>query len=109
MRSAGRPSARQRPLPDAEIDAGEVLPVEFQMPSIPIGLVTLKNRSINPTVQLFIDCARKVAKIAWKENLIFRQRACLPVAPLTPKPSVRFQRAADTGQAIIPAASTLLS
>src|SRR5262249_37501629 len=38
------------------------LKVDLQMPSSHIGLVTLKNRAISPVTQLFIDCARKVAK-----------------------------------------------
>ena len=38
------------------------LQVDFQMPSRPIGVVTLKNRTISPVAKLFIDCARKVTK-----------------------------------------------
>jgi DNA-binding transcriptional LysR family regulator len=38
------------------------LPVELQVASAPIGIVTLKNRKPSPVVQLFIDCAREVAK-----------------------------------------------
>jgi len=39
-----------------------VLPVELPMASVPTGIVTLKNRSLSPAVQLFVDAARKVAK-----------------------------------------------
>jgi hypothetical protein len=32
------------------------------MAPLPNGIVTLKNRALGPVVQLFIDCAREVAK-----------------------------------------------
>ena len=38
------------------------LPVELPIGGAPIGIVTLKNRKPSPVVQLFIDCARDVAK-----------------------------------------------
>jgi DNA-binding transcriptional LysR family regulator len=38
------------------------LPVDLRIPAGPIGFVTLKNRTISPVAQLFIDCARKLAK-----------------------------------------------
>jgi DNA-binding transcriptional LysR family regulator len=38
------------------------LPVEFPIASRPIGIVTLKNRALNPVARLFIECAREVAK-----------------------------------------------
>jgi DNA-binding transcriptional LysR family regulator len=38
------------------------LPVKLPIPSGPIGIFTLKNRMLNPAAQLFIDCAREVAK-----------------------------------------------
>jgi DNA-binding transcriptional LysR family regulator len=38
------------------------LPVEFSMPSSPVGIVTLKDRTVSPVAQLFIDHARKLAK-----------------------------------------------
>jgi DNA-binding transcriptional LysR family regulator len=39
----------------------KALPIE--LPTIgPIGVATLKNRALNPSAQLFIDCAREVAK-----------------------------------------------
>jgi DNA-binding transcriptional LysR family regulator len=40
----------------------KVLPVHLPIASIPIGIVTVKNRRLNPAVELFIDCAREVAK-----------------------------------------------
>src|SRR5215475_11918863 len=39
-----------------------VLPVELQVAEMPVGVVTLKNRTLGPVAQLFIDCAREVAK-----------------------------------------------
>jgi DNA-binding transcriptional LysR family regulator len=40
----------------------KVLPVQLPITSGPIGIVTLKNRMLSPVAQLFIDCAREVAK-----------------------------------------------
>ena len=39
-----------------------VLPVKLQYATAPVGLITLKNRTLGPTAQLFIDEAREVAK-----------------------------------------------
>jgi DNA-binding transcriptional LysR family regulator len=41
-----------------------VAPLSTDMPDIrnPVGIVTLKNRTLTPVAQLFIDCAREVAK-----------------------------------------------
>jgi DNA-binding transcriptional LysR family regulator len=38
------------------------LPVELPIAGDPIGIVTLKNRRASPVVQLFIECARDVAR-----------------------------------------------
>jgi DNA-binding transcriptional LysR family regulator len=38
------------------------LPVDLELHAYPTGIVTLKNRSIGPAAQLFIDCARTVSK-----------------------------------------------
>jgi DNA-binding transcriptional LysR family regulator len=38
------------------------LPLELPIVSGPIGILTLKNRVLSPAAQLFIDCAREVAK-----------------------------------------------
>lgn len=40
----------------------KALPVELPMAPLPNGIVTLKNRALSPVAQLFIDCAREVAK-----------------------------------------------
>src|SRR5262249_19879474 len=39
-----------------------VLPVELPPTHFPNGIVTLKNRTLSPVAQLFIDTAREVAK-----------------------------------------------
>jgi len=40
----------------------KALPLKFSIPLGPIGIVTLKNRTISPVAQVFIDCARKLAQ-----------------------------------------------
>jgi DNA-binding transcriptional LysR family regulator len=40
----------------------KVLPIKLQYASVPVGIITLKNRTLSPVVQLFIDDAREVAK-----------------------------------------------
>jgi DNA-binding transcriptional LysR family regulator len=40
----------------------KVLPVKLQHTRAPVGIVTLKNRTLSPVAQLFLDEARKVAK-----------------------------------------------
>ena len=40
----------------------KVLPVKLQHARVPNGIVTLKNRTLSPVVQLFIDDAREIAK-----------------------------------------------
>ena len=39
----------------------KILPIDLAA-SGPVGIITLKNRTLTPTAQLFIDCAREVAK-----------------------------------------------
>jgi DNA-binding transcriptional LysR family regulator len=38
------------------------LPIKFPAPPRPMGIMTLKNRTLSPLARLFIDCAREVAK-----------------------------------------------
>ena len=45
-----------------------VLPIELAMARVPVGVVTLKNRTLSPSAQLFIDCAKKVAKVLRKNR-----------------------------------------
>jgi DNA-binding transcriptional LysR family regulator len=40
----------------------KVLPVKLRYTSLPMGIVTLKNRTISPVARLFIETARDVAK-----------------------------------------------
>jgi DNA-binding transcriptional LysR family regulator len=40
----------------------KVLPVELPIPPWPVGLMTLKGRTLSPVVQMFIDRAREVVK-----------------------------------------------
>ena len=40
----------------------KVLPVKLQYARVPVGIVTLKNRTLSPVAQLFIENAREVAK-----------------------------------------------
>ena len=40
----------------------KILPVELPRWQLPISIITLKNRTLSPIAQLFIDCAREVAK-----------------------------------------------
>ena len=40
----------------------KVLPIELPRHRYPVGIVTLRNRTVGPVVQLFIQCAREVAK-----------------------------------------------
>lgn len=44
----------------------KVLPVELSMARVPIGIVTLKNRTVSPVAQLFVEHARDVAKLLAK-------------------------------------------
>jgi DNA-binding transcriptional LysR family regulator len=40
----------------------KALPIELPARLAPVGIVTLKNRTISPVAQLFIECTRRVAK-----------------------------------------------
>lgn len=40
----------------------KVLPVKQSLSSVPVGIVILKNRTLTPVVQLFVDSAREVGK-----------------------------------------------
>ena len=43
-----------------------MVPVELSLRPMPIGIFTLKNRTLSPAAQLFIDSAREVAKLPAK-------------------------------------------
>ena len=40
----------------------KALPIEWASARASVGIVKLKNRTLAPVAQLFIDCAREVAK-----------------------------------------------
>jgi DNA-binding transcriptional LysR family regulator len=40
----------------------KILPIELPVAPVPIGIVTLKNRTLSPVAQLFIEQAREVAQ-----------------------------------------------
>jgi hypothetical protein len=44
------------------------LPVALPIVSGPIGILTLKNRALSSPAQLFISCAREIAKPSAKRN-----------------------------------------
>jgi DNA-binding transcriptional LysR family regulator len=46
----------------------KILPVKLPIQPWPVGIVTLKNRMLSPVAQLFIDCARAVAKENFKSS-----------------------------------------
>ena len=46
----------------------KVLPVELPFARVPNGIFTLKNRTLNPVAQLFIEYAREVAKPLAKQK-----------------------------------------
>jgi len=48
----------------------KILPVNLPIQPWPVGIVTLKNRMLTPVAQLFIDCARAVAKEHFKSSQV---------------------------------------
>lgn len=58
-------SALKFPTMRPEIKA---LPLRLPKPGAPSGIVTLKTRALSPVAQLFIDCAREVAKTPGKRK-----------------------------------------
>ena len=46
----------------ASVVAFSKLPVELPITNAPIGILTLKNRTLSHAAQLFVNCAREVAK-----------------------------------------------
>jgi DNA-binding transcriptional LysR family regulator len=47
---------------NAELFFLKRLPIELPMPPWPVAIVMLKNRTLSPVVERFIECAREVAK-----------------------------------------------
>lgn len=40
----------------------KVLPIALPRAKIPLGAITLKNRTLSPVVNLFLECAREVGQ-----------------------------------------------
>jgi DNA-binding transcriptional LysR family regulator len=40
-----------------------ILPIRLRTPLRPVGLITVRNRTLSPLAEHFIDCARKVARV----------------------------------------------
>jgi DNA-binding transcriptional LysR family regulator len=59
-------SALRFPARQAEV---KELPIELPHTRVPVGIVTLKNRTLGPLARLFIDAARDVARPLIKEKL----------------------------------------
>jgi DNA-binding transcriptional LysR family regulator len=59
----------------------KVLPVDLQAGPWPISIVTLKNRTVTPAVQMFIDLVRDIARPMTKPHIV--------VAPYLVRSSVR--------------------
>jgi DNA-binding transcriptional LysR family regulator len=51
----------------------KILPVRLPPQRTPVGITTLKNRLITPIAQLFIDCAREVAKSLYLDTTALRR------------------------------------
>jgi hypothetical protein len=45
-----------------------ILPLHLPKARAPSGIVTLKTRAVSPGAQLFIDCAREIAKTPGKRK-----------------------------------------
>jgi DNA-binding transcriptional LysR family regulator len=60
----------------------KVLPVELPTTQRQIGVITLKNRTLSPLAQLFIECAREVAKPLAKGQAPSRQAKSISVRSL---------------------------
>jgi DNA-binding transcriptional LysR family regulator len=46
----------------------KILPVKLSMPPLPVGVMTLKNRTISPVARLFIDHVRELARPLAKQR-----------------------------------------
>jgi len=53
---------------NADRSSLKILPVDFVTRPYTIGIVTLKNRTIGPVVQSFINCTREVSRPMAKTN-----------------------------------------
>jgi molybdate transport repressor ModE-like protein len=71
----------------------KVLPIKVPIPSTPVGIVTLKRRTINPVAQLFIEHAREIAKPLMKKN----ERSTRDGSPTNRAAGGRGSRTTDAG------------
>jgi DNA-binding transcriptional LysR family regulator len=46
----------------------KALPIDLPTTRRPVGIITLKNRTLSPAAQLFIDCAREIARPLMKRK-----------------------------------------
>jgi DNA-binding transcriptional LysR family regulator len=46
----------------------KALPIELSLQPRPVGIVTLKDRTISPVAKLFVECAREIARPMTKRN-----------------------------------------
>jgi DNA-binding transcriptional LysR family regulator len=46
----------------------KMLPIQLPAPRWPVAVVTLRNRSLSPVVNLFLDCAREVGKASRRKR-----------------------------------------
>jgi DNA-binding transcriptional LysR family regulator len=60
----------------ADIFGLKRLPVALPGADLPVAIVTLKNRTLSPTVELFLECARQVARsVAVTPEIVKRTRS----------------------------------
>jgi len=48
----------------------KILPVELPTTHRPVGVITLKDGVLSPLAQIFLDCAREIAKPLAKAHII---------------------------------------
>jgi hypothetical protein len=67
------------------------LPIDLpKTRSYPVAIITLKNRTLTPVAQLFIDCARQVAKpLATGKSVSARRRQAQDTQSECPQLAVR--------------------
>jgi DNA-binding transcriptional LysR family regulator len=52
----------------------KALPIDLPDIRIPVGIVTLKDRTLTPVVQLFTDCAREIAMLTARGKSVSARR-----------------------------------
>jgi hypothetical protein len=46
----------------------KILPIKLPTVHVAASIVTIKNRTLNPTAELFINCVRDVARSIFSQN-----------------------------------------